>query len=186
MYLVSPDYVNKHERPVKKLPPPTPSKRTVHKTRVKREIKQPPHPYDKWIAVRGKITEASVERKALIKAIGNFIKEVLPNATLVNTNKRESDTQTVPDYTTQPPLYETPNSTRKEGPLWLPLRYLPLVLDLKLPLIMMWVVVLVKKIYVHLLEFLSSVASSYLSSFVNRRRVLDTIYGLRKEGDKFL
>jgi hypothetical protein len=46
--------------------------------------------------VRGKIAEAAVERKALIKAIGNFIKEVLPNATLVNTMKRESDTQTVP------------------------------------------------------------------------------------------
>jgi hypothetical protein len=37
-------------------------------------IKQPPNPYDKWIAVRGKIAEAAVERKALIKAIGSFIK----------------------------------------------------------------------------------------------------------------
>jgi hypothetical protein len=87
-YHVSPDYVNKNERPTtmaKKSP-----LKTVHKTRVhvKRKIKQPPHPYDKWISVRGKITEASVERKALIKAIGNFIKEVLPNVTLVNTMKR--------------------------------------------------------------------------------------------------
>jgi hypothetical protein len=60
MYLVSPDYVNQNERPIKKSSPPPPSKKTVHKTRVKRKIKQPtPHPYDKWIAVRGKIAEAS-------------------------------------------------------------------------------------------------------------------------------
>jgi hypothetical protein len=113
IYLVSPDYLNKNERAttaVKKSP------KTVHNTRarVKWKIKQPPHPYDKWIAVRGKIAEAAVERKALIKAIGN-----LPNATLVNTMKRESvelGTQTVPAYTTPPPSYETPISTRIEGP----------------------------------------------------------------------
>jgi hypothetical protein len=69
--------------------------------------------------VRGKIAEADVERKALIIAIGIFIKEVLPIATLVNTSKRktvELGTQTVPDYTTPPPSYETPISTRIEGP----------------------------------------------------------------------
>jgi hypothetical protein len=68
--------------------------------------------------VRGKIAEAAVERNALIKAIGNFIKELLPNATLVNTMKRESvelGTKTVPYYTTPPPSYETPISTRIEG-----------------------------------------------------------------------
>jgi hypothetical protein len=84
MYLVSPDYLNNNERPtttVKKSPP----LKTVHKTRarVKRKIKEPPRPYDMWIAVRGKIADADVERKALIKANANFVKDVLSNATLV-------------------------------------------------------------------------------------------------------
>jgi hypothetical protein len=99
--------------------------------------------------VRGKIDKASIERKAFIKAIGIFIKEVLPNA---NPMKRDSDTQTVPDYTTPPPSYETPISTRKEDPLWLRLRYHPmkhpLVLDLKLPLMMMWVMLVKKCTYI--------------------------------------
>jgi hypothetical protein len=89
MYLVSPDYLNKNER---RSPPPHP--KTSHKIRahVKRKNKNgPQHPYDKWIAMRGKIGEAAVERKDLIKAIANFVKEVLPNATLVDTPpKRES------------------------------------------------------------------------------------------------
>jgi hypothetical protein len=105
MYLVSPDYLYKNERPS-----PSPAK-TPHKTltRVKRKRNKkkndPQHPFDKWIAVRGKIAEAAVERKALIKAITDFIKTVLPDITLtqkVATPKRESveyGTQTAP-----PPL----------------------------------------------------------------------------------
>jgi hypothetical protein len=117
--------------------------KTVHKTRarVKRKIKQPSHPYDKRIAVRSDIAEAAVERKALIKATGTFIKEVLPNATLVSTMKRESGIQTVTDYTTPKPSYKTPISTRIDGPLLLYLYYqrmkTPLGLDFKLPLMIM-------------------------------------------------
>jgi hypothetical protein len=66
----------------------------------------PQHPFDKWIAVRGKIAEAAVESKALIIAIEDFIKTVLPDITLtpqLATPKRESveyGTQTTP-----PPLH---------------------------------------------------------------------------------
>jgi hypothetical protein len=42
----------------------------------------PQQPFDKWIAVGGKRAEAAVERKALIKAITDFIKTVLPDITL--------------------------------------------------------------------------------------------------------
>jgi hypothetical protein len=120
MYIVTPDYLNKNERPttaVKKSRPP----KTIHKIRecVKREIKQPPHPYDKCIAVRGKIAEAVVERKDLIKGIANFVEDVLPNATVVDTpSKRESTelgTQTITDQTTPPPPYETPNNGTRIG-----------------------------------------------------------------------
>jgi hypothetical protein len=75
------------------LPPP----KTSHKTRsrVKKNKKKNglQHPLDKWIAVRGKIAEAAVERRALIKAVTDFIKTVLPEITLVQkvaTPKRES------------------------------------------------------------------------------------------------
>jgi hypothetical protein len=38
----------------------------------------------------GKIAEAAVECKALIKAIGNFVKYVLANAALVITQQKEN------------------------------------------------------------------------------------------------
>jgi hypothetical protein len=193
MYLVSPDYVNKNERPTtvaKKSPP-----KTVHKTRahVKRRIKQPPHPYDKLIAVRGKIAEAAVERKALIKAIGNFIKEVLPNATLVNTMKRESveiGTQTVPDYTTPPPSYETPISTRIEGPPIATSSLPPYetsnsgtrfeaTADDEVG------GVSEEDVHTFATKSFGAVPSPYLSPFVNRLRDHDIDYGLSKERDKF-
>jgi hypothetical protein len=85
--------------------------------------------------MRGEIAEAAVEGRALIKAIADYIKEVLTDATLtqkVDIPKRESvelGTQIVQDLATQPPLpstssagevvYETqtsPVSTRFAGP----------------------------------------------------------------------
>jgi hypothetical protein len=91
--------------------------------------------------VRGKIAEAAVKRKALIKAIANFVKDILANTTLVDTPlKRESvelGTQTITDRTTPQPPYETPISgTRFEG--------LPIATSDD-----------VKKMYIHLLESLS-------------------------------
>jgi hypothetical protein len=86
MYLVSPDYLNKNERPSQSttLLQKSPPQKTAHMTRarVKKRKKGPPHSYDKWIAVRGKITNVAVELTALIKAITNFIKAVLPDTTL--------------------------------------------------------------------------------------------------------
>jgi hypothetical protein len=72
--------------------------RRPHKTHVhvkgnkKKKKSGPQHPFDKWIAVRGKIAEAAIERKALIKAIADFIKTVLPDITLIPlvTPKRDS------------------------------------------------------------------------------------------------
>jgi hypothetical protein len=53
---------------------------TKHKTRVTRK-KGPKHPYDNWVAMRGEIEQAAVGRRALIKAIADFIKAVLPDTT---------------------------------------------------------------------------------------------------------
>jgi len=80
MYLVSPDYLSRHERSTtlqQELPPL--QKKT--RTRVKRKIRGSQHPY-KWVAMRGEIAEAAVGRKALIKAIADFIKVILPDTTL--------------------------------------------------------------------------------------------------------
>ena len=80
MYLVSPDYLSRHERSTtlqQELPPL--QKKT--RTRVKRKIRGSQHPY-KWVAMRGETAEAAVGRKALIKAIADFIKVILPDTTL--------------------------------------------------------------------------------------------------------
>jgi hypothetical protein len=50
---------------------------------------------------------------------------------------------------------------------------------------MMMRVMLVKKMYIHLVQSVGAVASYYLSPFVHKREVLDIEYGLRKEGNKF-
>jgi len=42
------------------------------------------HPYDKWVATCAEIEEAAVGRKALIKAIADFMKAALPETTLTN------------------------------------------------------------------------------------------------------
>jgi hypothetical protein len=67
----SPDYLNKNERPttVPQKSPPPPKTRAY----VKRKKKQPPHQYDKWIALCGKIAKAAVESKSLIKTITEFV-----------------------------------------------------------------------------------------------------------------
>jgi hypothetical protein len=70
MYLVSSDYLNKKER------------RKSSRTRVTKKKKKSLYPYDKWIATRAKIDEASVGLKALIKAIADIMKAVLPTTTL--------------------------------------------------------------------------------------------------------
>jgi hypothetical protein len=159
MYLTSTDYLNK------KSPPPLKTR-----VRVKRKKKQHLHPYDKWISVRDKIAESTVERKALMQAIFNFIKEVLPNATLVNTYtpKRESvelGTQNVTDQSTAPP-YETPiscilidTSDDDAG------------------------AVSEEDVRTFPKKSFGAIASPYLSLFVHKRGVLDIEYGLRKEGD---
>jgi hypothetical protein len=141
--------------------------------------------------VRGKIAGAAGERKALIKAIGNFITEVLPNATLVNTSKRESvelGTQTVTDYT--PPLsYETLISTRFKGsPIatsTLPPYETPISSTRFEALSDDDAGGVSEDVHTFATKSFGSVASPYLSPFVHKCGVLDIEYGLRKEGDKF-
>jgi hypothetical protein len=140
--------------------------------------------------VRGKIAEASVERKALIKANGKFIKEALPNTTLVNRMKRESYTLTVPDYTTPPPSYKTPINTRIKCP---PIATSTLP-PYETPTCTRFDATSdddmggVSEGDVHTFSTTSfvAVASPYLSPLLNRRGVLNIDYGLKKEGDRFL
>ena len=89
MYLVSPDYLSRNERPattrqpLPKIAPSTKQKKKTRAVRVKKKKKKGAlHPYDKWVAMRSEIAEAAVGRKALIKAIADFIKAVLPDTTL--------------------------------------------------------------------------------------------------------
>jgi hypothetical protein len=129
--------------------------------------------------VRGKIAEAGVELKVFNKAIANFVKDLLPDTTLVHTPpKRKSvelGTQTITDQATPPPPYETPvTSTRcvvlptvasddgDEGG------------------------VSEEDVDTFARKSFGVVASPYLLPFVHKRGVLDIEYGLHKEGINFL
>jgi len=113
MYLVSPDYLNKNESPSQSSTKISSSlfrrrrrrRIILNKTRVTMKKGAPPS-YDKWAVMRGDIEEAAVGRRALIKAIADFIKAVLPETTLaqkVTILKSESQsTQTVRHLTTPP------------------------------------------------------------------------------------
>ena len=100
MYRVSADYLNKNQRSSQSAtlqqesPLQETAQSTKHKTRARVKRKKGTKlPYDKWVAMRGEIAEAAVERTALIKAIADFIKKVLPDTTLalkVATSKSES------------------------------------------------------------------------------------------------
>ena len=91
MYIVSSDYLNRNERsatlqqespPFQNAAKSTNPKKKKTRARVNRKKKGPQHPYDKWVAIRGEIAEGAVGRRALIKAIADFIKAILPNTTL--------------------------------------------------------------------------------------------------------
>jgi hypothetical protein len=140
MYLVSLDYLNKNERPsqlstslLKSTKPRKSSliktaHSTKHKTRArvtKKKKKKSLHPY-KWIATRAKIEEAAEVRKALIKAIADFMKAVLPETTLtqrVLLPKIESSAQTtdiLPIRRSPLPLVLPQTTYETESPLVLP------------------------------------------------------------------
>jgi hypothetical protein len=156
--------------------------------------KVPQHPYDKWVATRGKIAEAAVERRALIKVIADFIKVVLPNTTLtqkVYTPKRESaelGTQTVENLATPPPLPSTSSAgevvyeaqTSPVGTAGLPTAaYAADDDDDDVR------VVSDGDVRTFSRKSFGAIASPYLSPYVHKRGVLDAEYGLRKEGSKF-
>ena len=85
LYFVSQDYLHENEQ---RSSQPTAMQQTspLQKTRasVKRKKKGEgsKHPCDKWVPMREEIAEAAVGRRALIKAIADFIKVVLPDTTL--------------------------------------------------------------------------------------------------------
>jgi len=85
MYLVSTDYLNSKSKC--RLP-------TQRKTRKKTNSV---HPYEKWVATRGGLEEAAVGRKALMKAIADFVKAVLPETTLARP-KTVSSVQTASSF----------------------------------------------------------------------------------------
>jgi len=125
IYLVSPDCLNKNERSsqIATLQQESPLQKTAqstkHKTRarVKRKKKGSKHPYDNWFAMRGQIEEAAVRRGALIKAIADFIKKVLPDTTFVQkvtTPKSESvelGTRSVQHLATPPGSVALPSTS---------------------------------------------------------------------------
>ena len=191
MYLISPEYLNRNNRTSqtvtkqqKKSPLQKVAQSTKHNTRarVKRKNKKgPKHPYDKWIAMREEIAEAAVGRKALIKAIADFIKVVLPDTTLTQkavTPKSESvelGTQTTPLPSTsskENAVYET--ETRPITSLASDNKDTSAVSEEE-----------EENVHKFARKSYGEVASPYLSPYVHKSGFLDAEYGLRKVGDKF-
>jgi hypothetical protein len=130
MYLISPDYLNRNERSATLQQESSPFQNAAKSTNPKKKTrarvnrkkkKGPQHPYDKWVAIRGEIAEAAVRRKALIKAIADFIKAILPDTTLaekITTPRSESIelvTQTDMNLATPPPRSAPVPSTSSAG-----------------------------------------------------------------------
>ena len=213
MYLVSPDYLNKNERlttlqresqPLQNTAQSTKQKKT--RARVKRK-KGTKHLYNKWVAMRDEIAEAAVGRKALIKAIADFIKVILLDTALaqkVATPKSGSvdlGTQTVRNLTTPPQfvahpstssagdVYETETSlvsTRFSGATALAYDddddvYTGAVnknVDIG--------AVSEEEVRKYARKPFGVIASPYLSPYVQKSGVLDAEYGLRRVGNRFL
>lgn len=190
MYLISPEYLKRNDRSSQtvtkqqKSPLQKAAQSTKHNTRarVKRKNKKgPKHPYDKWIAMREEISEAAVGRKALIKAIADFIKVVLPDTTLTQkavTPKSESvelGTQTTPPPPRSTPLTSTSSKedVYEKETLASDDRDTSAVSEEE------------ENVHKFARKSYGEVASPYLSPYVHKSGFLDAEYGLRKVGDKF-
>jgi len=221
MYLVSPDYLGRNERPAttrQPLPKIAPStkqkKKRTRAVRVKRKKKGALHPYDKWVAMRSEIAEAAVGRKALIKAIADFIKVVLPNTTLSQkvptprSRSVEEGTQTLhdlkqpstlrfeplPSTSSAGDVYETETSPLSAG-FTLPPRPTTLSYDddddggdtgaVSKDVDVDTGGVSEGKIREYARNAFGPIASPYLSPYVHKSGILDAEYGLRKVGDRF-
>jgi len=142
--------------------------------------------------MRGEISEAAVERRALINAIADFIKVVLPDTTLaqkVATPKSKSaelGMQTVRNLTTPPQfvalpstssagdVYETeksPVSTRYAGAAAATYDDDDDDVDTS--------AVIEGEVYAFARKSFGEIASQYLSPYVHKRGILDAEYGLR-------
>jgi hypothetical protein len=151
--------------------------------------------------MRGENAEAAVERKALIKAIADFIKVVLPDSTLApkvtlpKSTSAEFGTQTVRNLRTPvlsrsvhlastssagEVVYETetsPFSTRFAGP--------PAAASDDEDDDGDTGAVNEGDVRTYARTSFGAIASPYLSPFVHKRGIPDAEYGLHKEGEKF-
>jgi len=206
MYLVSPDYLHRNESSATLQQPL--QKQMMKKTkktraRVKRKVKETKHPYDKWVAMRGEIAEAAVGRRALVKAIKDFIKVILPDTTLAQKVTSPKGTQTVrnltrslrveplPSTSSAGDVYEaetSPVSTSLSGARALAYDDDDDAKDVDTGVVSRGVETPgigedVTQQFAR--KSFGSIASPYLSAYVHKSGVLDAEYGLRKEGDKF-
>jgi len=164
--------------------------------------------------MRSEIAEAAVGRKALIKAIADFIKAVLPDTTLaqkVTTPRSESTeegTQTVRNLTPSAPRFESLPSTSSAGDVY-ETETSPVSTRFARPTAPVYDddgdtgatskdvdtgtvskdgdtgSVSEDETRKYARKSFGEIASPYLSPYVHKSGVLDAEYGLRKVGDRF-
>ena len=159
--------------------------------------KEPQHPYDKFVAIRGEIEEAAVGRKALIRAIADFIKLVLPENILaqkVVLPKSVSSAQTAQTPSPPPPPQRAPVALSSTSDYVFQTETSPVSTRIIGAAAAdddgdedYGVAGAVGEGDVHAFSRKSfgEIASPYLAPSVHKKGLLDAEYGLRKVGNRF-
>jgi len=159
--------------------------------------------------MRCEIAEAAVGRKALIKAIADFIKMILPDTTLsqklttLRSGSAEEGTQTVRNLTTTPLRFEPLSSTSSAGDVY-ETETSPVSTRFAGPTALAYDdddddnadtgalskdvdtgAVSKDEIHKFATKSFGAISSPYLSPYVHKSGFLDAEHGLRKVGDKF-
>ena len=160
--------------------------------------------YDKWFKVRGNLYEEDIERKNQINTVADFLKQVLPAST-------SSDTQTEHGSTLKPgpSLLPRANPTKRRRlayetttPASIPSTSRDVVYETPTPQPLSikrdvdddddYVSDGDLRVEPHVLDYgalnVDAFASPYVSPYLyeSKKRSLDTLYGIRRDGDVFM
>ena len=198
----------KNEPSRKQKQPKTSIKKKTNKTKASR--KQPPrhkhkkkkttrvteklHPLDAWIAYRKKMEESALKRKALINEISKFLGRVLPKhaplSTVPPSIKPEPDVRTVAPTPRQvedviPVLPSTSSTPSSDVIIETPKRAVVAELQDSGDDDTSDLAETEAKIQLFSKKQYGPLASPFLSPYLKESRLLDTEYGIRREGEDF-
>jgi hypothetical protein len=181
--------IKKKKKASRKQPP-----RHKHKNKKTTRVTGKLHPLDEWFAYRKKMEESALKREALINEISKFLGRVLPKhaplSTVPPSIKTEPDVRTVTTPTPRhleeviPVLPSTSSTPSSDVIIETPRRAVAEIQDSgdegngDLAETEAKIQLFSKKQY-------GPLASPFLSPYLKESRLLDTEYGIRREGEDF-